>query len=321
LPTLLRGLRAFTGSQHGGVRVTAVVCVSDDGGSSGRLRRRFGIPAVGDLRNCLAALSPFRQALVDLFHYRLPRPRVVRGHPVGNLLVAAACAASSDFANAVRKISWLLRSRGRVLPVTQTPITLNAEHADGRVTRGESLIPQAGSPIRRIWLDPADPAPTPGVLPAIERADVIVLGPGSLFTSVLPNLLVPGVAAAICASRALRICVCNLVTEAGETDGFRASDHLRTVLDYLAPGAVDIVLVDPLRQQVETDTSRIEELGAKVLAADLASHQSHRLHDAGKLARQVLLLAHSFLVPAPATIVNIHQASASQACLRNEVLP
>lgn len=311
LPIVLRGLRQVclssgNESQKEDISLTAIVCVSDNGGSSGALRQSFGIPAVGDLRNCLVALADSDSPLSDLFQHRLSQGQGLRGHALGNLVVTALCERTGSLLEAVDQAAELLHARGRVLPSTEAPVTLCAEFTDGAIIRGETQIASQMGSVSRIWLEADNLAPSPGLLAAIEPADVIVFGPGSLFTSILPNLLIPGVAEAIRASRAFRIHVCNLMTQPGETDGFRASDHLGTLLRYLGEGQIDACVMNSSEppavlvceasaagsHPVFNDIEVVSEMGARPVLADVLGREGfHLRHDSVKLARIIMDLA------------------------------
>lgn len=315
LPVLLRGLRACSeesgrNSLHRTVSASAIVAVSDNGGSSGLLRQTLGIPAVGDLRNCLVAMSADNSLLSEVFQFRFSAGDGLQGHALGNLIVAALCELSGNLERAIGLAGKLLRLNGDVLPVTQAGVTLCAQYEDGQVLRGESQIALAGVRVRRVWLEPENPSPTPGVLQSIARADALVLGPGSLYTSIAPNLLVAGVVEAIRNSPALKIFVCNLMTEPGQTDGFTASDHLRVLNDYLGADAVDVCLLNshPIPEMamqkyrkkgvepVRYDPDEIARLGATPVTTDLlAKERASVAHEHGKLARQVVGLTLSTL--------------------------
>jgi uncharacterized cofD-like protein len=292
---LLRGLRC-----HPEIATTAMGCVSDNGGSSGRLRRTFSIPAVGDLRNCLVALSDENNPLAELFQYRLPGEEDAGGHTLGNLVMTALLCRTGSLSEAVSHAGKLVESRGRVLPSTETPATLCAEFEERRIVRGEVEITSQRRPIRRVWLEPHHPEPTPGLLAALLAADVIVLGPGSLYTSIVPNLLVRGVPDAIRESGALIMLVSNLMTQPGESDGFTAADHLSAVEDYLGAGTVQFCLMNssPIHGRrlaryteaspVENDLSAITRHNVLPVAADLLDESTPEVrHDSYKLARLV----------------------------------
>lgn len=249
LSALLRGLKEHTSN------LTAVVTVADDGGSSGALREELGIPPVGDIRNCITALADTETLMRDLLQYRFPGALAgdpsepvevgggaLAGHAVGNLLIAALTAIEDgDFEEGVRQMHRVLAVRGQVLPVTATPLTLHAALRDGAVVDGQSRIMRTTG-IERVWITPEGVAASQDALAAIAAAEVIVIGPGSLYTSLLPSLLVPGIGAAVAASEALRIYVCNVATQAGETDGYDLADHVEALLAHTGPGLVDVVL-------------------------------------------------------------------------------
>lgn len=313
LPVLLRGLKELSDAGEV-VHTTAIVCVSDDGGSSGLLRQAFGIPAVGDLRNCMVALAGGNPSLREIFQYRLRSDFGLDGHTIGNLIVAALSARAGNLRRAVQLASEILDLRGRVLPATEISATLCAEFADGDTACGETRIAARGKRIRRVWLDPQqgdrlDVPAAPGVVEAIRSADAIVLGPGSLYTSVIPCLLPSGIAAAVRDSAALKILVCNLMTQPGETDGYSAADHVASLLKYLGPSAVQICLLnssalpgtvagmyaasgaEPVREAPE----RIRELGVMPIALDLLdSSEAEARHDPAKLARWIAALTRAF---------------------------
>jgi uncharacterized cofD-like protein len=247
LSALLRGLKEQTSN------LTAVVTVADDGGSSGLLRTSLGIPPVGDIRNCIAALADAEPLMADLLQYRFPDGALVsqpelpsspdpRGHAVGNLLIAALTAIEGgDFEEGVRQMNRVLAVRGRVLPVTASPLTLHARLADGTEVEGQSRIARR-SGIERVWLTPTDVRASEDALRAIAEADAIVMGPGSLYTSILPALLLPEIRDAVLESTALRVFVCNVATQLGETAGMDLADHLEALVAHTSPGLVDVVL-------------------------------------------------------------------------------
>jgi uncharacterized cofD-like protein len=299
LPIVLRGLAAIPG-----VDVAGIVTVSDDGGSSGRLRRSFGMPAVGDLRNCLVALSGRDSKLRGLFQHRFSRGDV-EGHSLGNLIVAALYQRTGSLNQALDIAGDLLLLNGRALASTEIAPTLCAKFSDGAVVRGESRIASARKRIERVWLEPEDPIPSPGVLETIRRADAVVLAPGSLYTSLLPNLCVAGMVAAIRESPAVKILICNLMTEPGETDGFSAADHLRAVASRLGRGVVEFCIVnsepEPVLAQkyrrcgaepVRADSRRIQSMGAASVEAKLAAVRGKKIrHHSEKLGRLIVALA------------------------------
>lgn len=311
LSVLLDGLRRCAASSRGPaapLEISAIVSVADDGGSTGNLREHLGIPAVGDLRNCIVALAQGEPLWSELFQYRFAGGNGLHGHALGNLIVAALAQSTGGLNTAVDRLSRPLRMRGRVLPVTERLVALCAELEGGEVVAGESAIPGRGARIRRVWLDPARPEPGGGVLEALADADAIVLGPGSLYTSIVPNLLVAGVAEAIRDASALKILVCNLMTQPGETDGFDASDHLAVVEQYLGRFVVDVCLVHgpapPPRveerfaaagaEPVRWSRRSLTEAGVVPVASDLLSRGPvPGRHDPERLGRMVVSLARS----------------------------
>ena len=234
LATLLSGLKADVGSDASRriARLSAIVAVSDDGGSSGRLRDELQMPPPGDIRNCMVALSEDSNLLSRLFQHRFSGIGDLGGHNFGNLFLAALSEITGDFAEAVRLSSEILASKGHIYPATLADVRLAAELIDGSTVRGETLIGKVGKDLKRLFLEPADCHPLPEALNAILDADVITLGPGSLYTSLLPPLLVNGVREAISESPAAKIFVCNLMTQPGETDGLTARRHLEIVRQY-----------------------------------------------------------------------------------------
>lgn len=295
LSTLLRGLKAYTSN------VTAVVAVSDDGGSSGKLRQELGILAPGDVRNCLVALADDESLLKELFRYRFAQGGL-EGHSFGNLFLAALTEVAGDFEVAIRLSSQILAVRGQVLPATLSPVNLTARYSDGTITRGESAIPKHSrhTHIETITLEPADVLPPAQVLQAIENADAILLGPGSLYTSVIPNLLVPGIAETIRRSQAPKIYICNVMTQPGETDGMGAADHVETLLRHADVG-LDYVLVnlgDPEKLAekyraegalpVDPQLDRLAALRVEGVGTNLLHETDWVRHDPDKLARTII---------------------------------
>jgi uncharacterized cofD-like protein len=294
LSVLLRGMKEFTSN------LTAVVTVADDGGSSGQLRRSLGILPPGDIRNCLAALSNDEAMLAQLFQYRFPNGTSgLDGHSFGNLFITALADITGSFEAAIAESGRVLSVSGRVLPSTLHDVRLIADvvlpHLDSQVrVEGESRIPQSAGKVRRIWLEPDTPLAFPQAVQAILAADLIVIGPGSLYTSVIPNLLVPDIAAAIRSSRALKIFVCNVATERGETDGYTCKDHIRALEDHVGRGLFDLVVSNHTFQGelpegidwVETEPDL--DLEYPLYQANLIDESSPWRHDSAKLA-QVLM--------------------------------
>jgi uncharacterized cofD-like protein len=311
LPAVLRGLKSLVfppgrppRSSIDRGRLTAIVTVSDDGGSTGRLRRAYGIPAPGDLRNCLVALSD-APALARLFTVRFNGRGDVSGHSLGNLILAALNDLEGEFGRAVERAADILAIRGRVVPCTSAPARLAAEFDDGRVVEGESEIPMVRRRIRRLTLRPEGIAAHPAAREAIEAADLVVIGPGSLYTSLLPVLLVDDLRHALARSQARVALVMNLMTEAGETDGYRATQCLQAIREHAPEIDIDDVLVNSsllpgermLRyvaagsMPIAYDADAIRAYGCRPVECDLLSDGSLIRHDPAKLARALLGLA------------------------------
>lgn len=299
LPVLLTGLRNLPG-----VDLSAIVNVADNGGSSGRLRESFAMPPVGDLRNCLVALSGGESALATIFQHRFSGGDGLHGHTVGNLVLAALYQQTGSLMQALEIASCLLPTSGRAMAATETPFTLCAAFRDGSVVRGESQITAAGRRIERVWLEPDGPPASTGVLDSIQSADAIVLAPGSLYTSLIPNLLVAGVADAIRGSAAVKILISNLMTQPGETDGFSASDHLRAVSGVLGGSIIEYCIVNSSvglghegwqsgeAEPVACDLDQIRSLGTVPVHADLLVRQGGQIrHNAAKLGGLVVRIA------------------------------
>ncbi len=315
LSTLLSGLKNHAAGASRQAKpgkpvleITAVVTVTDDGGSSGRLRRDFDILPPGDIRNCMAALSEDTDLLSQLFQYRFDTGRGLKGHSFGNLFLTALHQITGDFAHAVKLSSEILAIRGRIFPATSTDVRLEAVMEDGSTIRGESKISKSRQPIRTVRLDPHDCHPLPETLQAIQEADLITFGPGSLYTSVIPNLLVGGIPEAISASKALKVYFVNLMWQPGETINFNASHHVRALNEHGGRKLIDCVVLNEtpiptkLRRRyakahvrpVENDFEELAELGLKVVTADLmgqAEGTARIRHDPAALAGVVIDLA------------------------------
>ncbi|MBZ5609147.1 MAG: YvcK family protein [Acidobacteriia bacterium] len=304
LSTLLHGLKRYAQPPRE-IEITAVVTVTDDGGSSGRLRRDFDVLPPGDIRNCMVALSEDEGLLSKLFQYRFSEGRGLKGHSFGNLFLTALTNLTGDFPQAVKLSSEVLASLGRIYPCTAANVTLEAELENGRVVTGETRISKSRSPIRWIRLRPRICKPLAETLEAIDRADLITLGPGSLFTSVVPNLLVKGIPEAIRRSRALKSYFVNLMCQPGETIGFRASDHVAAIHRHAGFPLLDVVVVNTraisARQRrkyaaqkampVLNDLDRLAAQGLQVVAADLLGEGEIVRHDPRAAAQVVLELA------------------------------
>ena len=239
LSTMLKGIKKITNN------ITAVVTVGDDGGSRGRLSEEMGILPPGDIRNCIAALADDEDLVTKLFQYRFKTGEGLEGHSFGNLFLTAMCSITGDMVRAVRESSKVLSIRGRVLPSTLDDMRLVAELEDGTIVKGESNIPETGKKIVRLFTEPADCHPLPEIIHAINDADLIIMGPGSLFTSVIPNLLIKEISKAVSMSKAKKIYVCNIMTQPGETTDFTAYDHVKALLDHAVyPNMLDAVMVN-----------------------------------------------------------------------------
>lgn len=312
LSSLLHGLKRYMhhgagpGLPHYDLDITAVVTVTDDGGSSGRLRRDFGMLPPGDIRNCLVAMSEEEALLSRLFQYRFSNGKGLKGHSLGNLFLTALTELSGgDFARAVHQASEVLASCGRIYPSTAARVVLEAELADGTRVEGESKISRSRARIRRIRVKPSRPTPMKETLDAIAKADIVTLGPGSLFTSVVPNLLVKGIPEAIAASPALKVCIVNLMWQPGETIQFTASDHVDAINTHARRKLVDIAVVNTkpipaqLRsryeqqeaQPVENDLDRLASLGVRVVARELFADGEKVRHDPAAIAEVAVALA------------------------------
>ena len=233
LSTLLRGIKKLTNN------ITAIVTVGDDGGSSGRLREQMGVLPPGDIRNCIAALADDDDIVTKLFQYRFKTGEGLEGHSFGNLFITAMTAICGNMVKAIQESSKVLLIRGRVLPATCDDMKLYARMEDGSIVRGESNIPEAGKKIMRLYCEPEDCKPTPDVVEAIMNADLIIMGPGSLYTSVISNFLVKDITRAIWQAKAKKIYVCNAMTQVGETDNYSVSDHIKTIFDHARLDDID----------------------------------------------------------------------------------
>lgn len=297
LSVLLRGLKEYSSN------ITAVVSVADDGGSSGRLREQYNVVPVGDIRNCIVALADEEDVMEELFSYRFDSGDELDGHSLGNLLLVAMSHLKGGFQDAVADIDQVLHIRGRVIPVAAEAMTLKAELEDGTEIIGESNIADAWLPIRQLKICPTHVEPLPEVLEALDEAEAIILGPGSLYSSIIPNLLVDGVVAHIKESNAMKFYICNVMTQPGETAGYTAQEHLRQLMVHSTPDIVDhIVLneeatIDQVMtaqcenagvEPVRYDRKAIEDMGVKVIAAPLLDQSAILHHDARKLAHTIM---------------------------------
>ena len=297
LSTLLRGLKEHTSN------LTAIVTVADDGGSSGLLRTSLGIPPVGDIRNCIAALADAEPLMSEVLQYRFPHASGdeadgLAGHALGNLLIAAMTAVEGgDFEDGVRSINRILAVRGRVLPVSSTPLTLHARLSDGSTVDGQSTI-MGTTGIERVWLSPETVPASEEALAAIAEADLVVLGPGSLFTSLLPSLLIPAVREAVTASDALRVFVCNVAMQSGETSGLDLAGHVEALIGHAGPNLIDLVLANnhvPARLPADRSADAVRlrwpplvGVAPRLVLDDVVDPDNAHHHDPGRLAAALI---------------------------------
>ena len=312
LAVLLRGLKHRVAHRD---QLTAVVTVSDDGGSSGRLRRELGVLPPGDIRNCIVALADDEDLLARLFQYRFPTGNGLSGHSFGNLFLTALTGVTGDFYQAILTAEHILSVRGRILPATLQDVRLRGAGRSGRVYEGESAVGTSGERLAQLRLEPSAVPAFPPAVRAIEAADLLVLGPGSLYTSIIPNLLIPGIRGAIQRSRAPKVLVMNLMTQPGETDGMTALEHLEAIEQLAGPGLVDVVLLseerpaDPLlaryaesgSARIEVDREALQHHGVELVSCDLLVPVGDApnamddgglvRHDPAKLARAIVSLS------------------------------
>jgi len=308
LSTMLRGLKEHIGERrrHEADRpiadLAAVVTVTDDGGSSGRLRREYKILPPGDIRNCMVALSQDELLLSKLFQYRFPAGRGLAGHSFGNLFLTALTNSTGDFAKAVQTSAQVLAIRGRIYPSTAQNVTLEAELEDGKIVKGETNISRSRKRIARVRLVPRRVQPVPEVLQALRQADLILIGPGSLYTSILPNLLVEQVTETIAHSRATRVYIANLMTQPGETQHYSVADHIRAIYNHTRHRIFDYAVINRrpvsprlLRrykaqgaEPVDPSLDQLEGLGVRYVAGDFLQEQKVVRHDERRLARLLL---------------------------------
>ncbi|MFB6468617.1 uridine diphosphate-N-acetylglucosamine-binding protein YvcK [Cytobacillus sp. Hz8] len=294
LPVLLRGLKQYP------VDITAIVTVADDGGSSGRIRNEMDIPSPGDIRNVLAALSDVEPLIEEMFQHRFSSSKELSGHSLGNLIIAAMTSITGNFMHAIREMSKVLNVHGKVLPAANHSVILHAEMEDGSIVSGESKIPYSGKKIKRVFLTPPDIQPLTETIQAIRKADIIIIGPGSLYTSILPNLLVPKIGEEVCKAKAKKVYICNLMTQAGETLDFTASDHVKAIYDHLNCHMIDTILVnseeipleiqekysEELAKPVHFDVSALYDLGLEVVHGEIVCLDNDVIrHDTQEVAK------------------------------------
>ena len=296
LSVLLSGLKEYTSN------LTAIVTVADDGGSSGRLREQFDILPPGDIRNCLVALSDVPTLMQDLFQFRFDTNSDLAGHSFGNLFITVMTRLTGDFEKAIKETSKVLALKGQVIPSTLNKVVLVAQHKDGSITEGEDKIPKAHRPIRRVSLRPDTPEATPDAVKAIEEAQIIILGPGSLYTSIIPDLLIKEITEAIVKSGALKLYVCNAMTQPGETDNYKVSDHIKALIAHSHPRVFNYCIVNNGKipeeilkryarqdsQPVRNDLEEIQRMGYRVIEDDIVFSDTLIRHDSEKLARVIL---------------------------------
>ena len=296
LSVLLSGLKEYTSN------ITAIVTVADSGGSSGRLREQFDILPPGDIRNCLVALADASTLMRDLFQFRFDQSSELSGHNFGNLFITVMTRLTGDFEKAIKETSKVLALRGQVIPSTLNNVALVAQHKDGSTTEGEDKIPRAHIPIDKVYLRPNAPAATPEAIKAIEEAQIIVLGPGSLYTSIIPNLLIKEITDNIAASSAIKVYVCNVMTQPGETDSYRASDHVKALINHSHPRIFDYCIVNTAEipseilkryaqenaYPVVNDRKNIENLGYRVIEDEALVSGDVVRHDPLRLAKVIL---------------------------------
>lgn len=319
LATLLRGLKEYTGN------LTAIVTVADDGGSSGVLRRELGVLPPGDVRNCIAALADAEPLVTRLFQYRFSDGSGLAGHSFGNLFIVAMSGVVGNFEDAIRQTSRVLAVRGQIIPSTLANVTLCARTEDDRTITGESLIGTANGEndgrIREVYLVPNNPPAHPEAVRAILEADLVILGPGSLYTSVLPNLLVDGIKRSIMATSAPKVYICNVATQHGETDGFDVADHLHTIEDHIGKGIISYVLANsnlpvsipkaPHSQAVRLDAN--VNNGIRLVTADVISGENRYHHDSTRLAQAVMRIYYDRDQAAPAQVSEVEEDLAVSA--------
>ena len=296
LSVLLRGLKGYSAN------ITAIVAVADDGGSSGRLRQQLGIVPPGDIRNCIAALADAEPLMTQLMQYRFPPGSGLDDHAFGNLFIAAMTAVTGDFEEAVRESNRVLAVRGQVLPATSVPLNLGAILASGRRLQGQVAISHAEEPIEQVTIEPEDVRGNPEALERILEADMVVIGPGSLFSSVLPNMLISDIRDAVAAATGVRVYVCNVATQPGETGAYTAAAHLNALFHHIGDGLIDYALLNSnhaarrpegwLGEPVRVDERRLEELPVTVIEEDLVDVTNAHRHDSAKLATALMRLQH-----------------------------
>ncbi|GGN66615.1 MULTISPECIES: gluconeogenesis factor YvcK family protein [Oceanobacillus] len=294
MPVLLRGLKNLP------IDLIAIVTVADDGGSTGRLRDEMAIPAPGDIRNVIAALSDAEPMLVELFQHRFEVGNGLSGHSLGNLLLAAMTSVTGDFYDGIKEISRVLNVKGTIYPISTENLSLHAKMKDGSIVSGESNIPLSNKGIDHVFISPEPVKPFSHAVQAIVEADLVVIGPGSLYTSIMPNLIVPSVQEALEQTKAKIVYVCNLMTQAGETTGYTASDHVEAINRHIGKGIVDAIVVhnEPIKDTIKEkyaeenaepviyDTDKLLAFGLEIIEGDIVNKEHPALrHDTDKIAK------------------------------------
>lgn len=294
MPVLLRGLKTLP------IHLTALVSVADDGGSTGRIRKEMEIPAPGDIRNVIAALSDAEPFLLDLFQHRFNVENGLSGHSLGNLLLAAMSSVTGDFYTGIKEISRVLNVRGFIYPISNESMLLHAEMEDGSIVSGESNIPLANKRISRVFLSPETIKPLPSALTSIQKADLIVIAPGSLYTSILPNLIIPKIDQAIREASGQVVYVCNVMTQAGETTDYKASDHVQAIRDHIGQTCIDSIVVhneeinkgirdvyaEENAEPVIYDIEKLLDMKLQIIEGDIIDNSQTMLrHDTDKIAQ------------------------------------
>lgn len=296
LSTLLEGLKEYTSN------ITAIVAVADEGGSSGRLREEFGILPPGDIRNCLVSLAKVPKLMRDLFQYRFKEGNGIKGHSFGNLFITAMTQVTGSFKDAIEESSRVLAIRGRVIPSSLDKIRLKAQFADGSIKEGEDKIPHEGKPIEKLFLVPQEVEANPEAIEAIKDAEVVVFGPGSLFTSIMPSLLIKEINEELAKRDIMKLYICNVMSQNGETDGYTAADHVNMIISHTKKNIINCCLVNSGRLEynllfkyaqeksfpVMFDRARLRNMGILVFEADVVSKFNYLRHDSANTAREVI---------------------------------
>jgi len=296
LSTLLQGIKEYTAN------IKAIVTVADDGGSSGRLREQFDVLPPGDIRNCLVALADAEPLMRELFQFRFSQGEGLKGHNFGNLLITALTKISGDFEKAIKLASKILAIRGEVIPSTLERVRLIAEHSNGNTTFGEDNIPKSELPIEKIKLSPKKCVATGEASKAIKESDIVIFGPGSLYTSIIPNLLVHNITSVLLETESIKIYICNVMTQHGETDGYTASEHIKAIIKHTTPGIINYCVVntgnipkhllDKYAEEkstpVKVDVEELQKLNCRIIAEDIINNTDYVRHDPEKLAKCIM---------------------------------